>query len=286
MTYTYFLMRLEQLITDALEPGEKLRKVQVLKNNNVKLDGFSYCFEGHREQPTVYVNHFFQKDMQEKDLPEIAEKVLEIQRGSILHPETDLSEMLVYENMKKNIYYRLISKSTNEELLGQIPWIPWMDLAVVFYMRIPEHILEHATALIRISHMEYWGITLEELYHVAFRNMEDLPVQLEPMETFLDGCDFEPFGSGMHVLCAENREFGAAVIVNPKILRYCYQILGEDYYVLPSSIHEVILLPESLAGSSESLDELVREVNEKCVKQEEILSDHAYFYDGTVGQLR
>lgn len=285
MTYAYFLMRLEQLLTDALDTGEKVRRVQILKNNSVKLDGFTYGLEGHREQPTVYVNHFFHRDMQEEELLPIAEKILKIQRSSILYPEKDLSQVLVYENMKKHIYYRLISKSANEELLNQIPWIPWMDLAIVFYMRIPEHILEHATALIHTSHMEHWGIAIKELYRVAAENMAELPVQLEPMEIFLEGYGFEPLSSGMHVLSIGRKEFGAAAILNPQILRRCYRKLGEDYYVLPSSVHEVILLPKSLTVSRTGLDELVREVNEKCVSKEEILSDHAYFYDGTLGQL-
>lgn len=286
MTYAYFLMRLEQLITDALDTGEKVRRVQILKNNSVKMDGFSYHLEGHREQPTVYVNHFFQKDMKDEELPAVAEKILKIQRSSILHPQKNLSQVLVYENMKKQIYYRLISKNTNEELLSQIPWIPWLDLAIVFYLRVPDHILEHATALIHTSHMEHWGITMKELYRVAAENMSELPVQLEPMETFLEGYGFEPLSSGMHVLSIGKKEFGAAAILNPKILRKCYRRLGEDYYVLPSSIHEVILLPKSLTVNPSGLDDLVREVNEKCVRQEEILSDHAYFYDGTLGQLR
>lgn len=286
MTYAYFLMRLEQLLTDDLDTGEKVRRVQILKNNSVKLDGFSYYLEGHREQPTVYVNHFFREDMQEKDLLAVAEKILKIQRSSILHPQKDLSQVLVYENIKKNIYYRLISKNTNEELLNQIPWIPWLDLAIVFYLRVPEHILEHATALIYTSHVKHWGISIKELYRVAAENMAELPVQLEPMETFLEGYGFEPLSSGMHVLSIGKKEFGAAAILNPQILRKCYRRLGEDYYVLPSSIHEVILLPKSLAGSPERLDDLVKEVNEKCVRPEEILSGHAYFYEGATGRLR
>ena len=285
MTYEYFLLQLEEKLVDCLKGKESIRRVQVLKNNGVKLDGFSYRMEGHREQPTVYVNHYYREELSDTEVKEIAALVLKIQRDSGLKKENDLAQVLDFEKMKKHIFYRLISREKNKELLKDVPWLPFLDMALVFYLRIPEHIISHATALIHISHMQRWGISRKKLYQTAAENMADTPVYLEQMEDFLEEYGLEVPKSGMYVLSCGEKEFGAAVIVNSNVMKDCARRLGEDYYVLPSSIHEVILLPKSLATCHEDLDELVQEVNETCVSQEDYLSDHAYLYCAEAGKL-
>jgi hypothetical protein len=82
----------------------------------------------------------------------------------------------------------------------------------------------------------------------------------------------------MYVLNYGNQEFGASAIVDPRVQKICAQRFQENYYMLPSSIHEVILLPERMATTRQELDALVQEVNACCVSREEFLSDHAYYY--------
>lgn len=278
MTYEYFLVRLEQKILERLEEGEAVKKVRVLKNNGVELDGFSYYVEGHRERPTVYVNHYYQEELTEAELVEIADAVLKMQRECGLLPQQGIEQMMDFHRMRKRIRCRLISRERNEALLGEVPWLPWLDLAIVFYMQVPEQVVEHATALIYTGHMDYWGVTLEEVYRAAAENMAEIRVFLEPMEAFLGDMGFEPLSSGMHILSNSRKMFGAGVIISPKVQRMCLEQLGESFYILPSSVHELILLPESLAGPRAELDQLIQEVNEACVSQEEYLSDHAYYY--------
>lgn len=285
MTYDHFLMRLEQEIVKRVEDRGLVQRVQILKNNGVKLDGFCFRMEGHRERPTIYVNQYYYQEIPESELEDIAELVLKIQRKSRLFPQKDLMQMMEFEQMKSRIFYRLISREQNEELLKKVPWIPWLDLAIVFYLRVPETIVRNATALIHTEHMEYWGITLEEMYRAAAVNMAGLPVRLDPMESLLGETGMEPLQSGMYILSSGGREYGAAAIVDAGNLRTCFQRIGEDYYVLPSSVHEVILLPYSMATCQKELDELVQEVNEKCVSREEVLSSHAYFYSSRTGKL-
>lgn len=285
MTYEYFLTRLEEKVRERQEEGETIRRVQVLKNNSVKLDGFSYCVEGHREQPTIYVNHYYRDDLTETELEETVGTLLKTLRECRLFPGQGVDQILNFRKMKDRVFCRLISREKNEELLAQVPWLPWLDLAVVFCLVIPEHIVERASALIYTSHMEHWGITQEELHRAAAENMAGLPVYLEPMETLLEGFGFDVLSSGLYVLSNERKEYGAAAIIDPTVQRMCRERLGEDYYVLPSSVHELILLPESLFTGREELDALIQEVNENCVSPEEYLGSHAYHYSLETGKL-
>ena len=102
MTYEYFLIRLEQKIQEKLKEGEAVKSVQVLKNNGVELDGFSYYVEGHRERPTVYVNHYYQEDLLEEELGEIADAVLKIQRECGLLPQQGIEQMMDFRIMRKD----------------------------------------------------------------------------------------------------------------------------------------------------------------------------------------
>ena len=109
---------------------------------------------------------------------------------------------------------------------------------------------------------------------------------LQPMEAFMECAGFEPVSRGMYILSNSRKEYGAAVFMDPGVQRMCREELGEDYYVIPSSIHELLLLPESLAADQADLDQLIREVNAACVSPEEYLGNHAYFYSGETGALR
>lgn len=286
MTYEQFLDRLEQELCLLTGKGESIRRVRVLKNNGVKLDGFSCCVEGRREQPTVYVNHYFSGYMRPEDLKKLAEQILKVQKESLLARGGELLQVLKYENMKGRIFYRLISREMNEELLRDVPHLLWLDLAIVFYLKIPEEIIDNATALIHNSHMEQWGIDIKELYRTAAENMAGIPVMLEPMEQILRDCGLDSKTSGMYVLGIRGREYGAAVMLNPGVLRMCFERIGEEYYVLPSSIHEVILLPASCSDSASELEGLVREVNESCISREDYLSGHVYRYISGSGELK
>jgi hypothetical protein len=82
----------------------------------------------------------------------------------------------------------------------------------------------------------------------------------------------------MYVLSNPVRSFGAACIVYPEVLDMAGQVLGEDYYVLPSSVHEVVLVPVSKSMEPGEMDAMVMEINQTQVAEEEILSDHAYLY--------
>lgn len=286
MTYAQFLDILEQEICLLAEEEEHIQRVRVLKNNGVKLDGFSCCIRGRKEQPTVYVNHYYYAGICKNEIRKLAQQILKVQRESLLEKGNDLLQVLEYGRMKGRIYYRLISREKNEELLRDVPHLFWLDLAIVFYLKIPEEIISNATALIHNSHMKQWGIDLKELYHAAAENMAEIPVMLEPMEQLLEGYGLNGRSSGMYVLGIRGREYGAAVILDPKVLKKCFRRIGEEFYVLPSSIHEVILLPVSCSDDPSELERLVKEVNETCVTPEDYLSGHVYRYFSDTGELK
>ena len=90
----------------------------------------------------------------------------------------------------------------------------------------------------------------------------------------------------MYVLSNKLKNYGAACIAYPYILDMLAGVLKENFYVLPSSVHEVIIVPESSRIRQSELERMVREINETQVPEEEILSNHAYFYYAQEGKLQ
>lgn len=90
----------------------------------------------------------------------------------------------------------------------------------------------------------------------------------------------------MYVLSNKLKNYGAACIAYPYILDMLAGVLKENFYVLPSSVHEVIIVPESSQIRQSELERMVREINETQVPEEEILSNHAYFYYAQEGKLQ
>jgi len=84
--------------------------------------------------------------------------------------------------------------------------------------------------------------------------------------------------TNMFVLTNERRFCGAAVMLYSKLLHKIAMRLGKDLLIIPSSIHEVIIMPDRGEYSIEELSNFVRNINEEAVEQEERLTNHIYIY--------
>ena len=89
----------------------------------------------------------------------------------------------------------------------------------------------------------------------------------------------------MYVLSNNQRNYGAVSILYEGLLKDIGERLQEDYYVLPSSVHEVIIVPESNSPGQEELEHMIVEINETQVEPEEVLSDRAYYYSRKEARL-
>ena len=75
------------------------------------------------------------------------------------------------------------------------------------------------------------------------------------------------------------RSLGAVCITYPHVAEMIADILGESFYILPSSIHEVIIVPESRSLGFKAFATVISEINMTQIEEEEVLTDHAYYYD-------
>lgn len=270
----------------------KIRVKNVTKNNGIKLTGITAEVEGCSCAPCVYLDGFYEGYVDGR--MELSDTVDEIYRLLMKHLEEmrgiDISEFLNWENVKGNIHAKLVNAEKNKEMLENIPHRQFLDMAVVYYVVIGGLAAEGTgTCLIRNEHMEMWGQNEGNLYRTAISNMRsDGEPCFDSMETVIksiipDDAGFwrnmqQPSDIGMYVLTNRHKCFGASEILDKRTLRTIAEKIGDGFIILPSSIHEVIVLEPDDEAEYEQLADMVKEVNTTQVDLEERLSDHVYVY--------
>lgn len=285
MTFGEFTELILTKVREQLEENVTVRLNDVRKNNGVILTGMIIEEEKKNVSPTIYLNDFYEKFVKENNLEEIVEMILTIYRRNRLSDSLDVSFYTDYQAVKDNIVYKLINYDKNKELLEDVPFIPIHNLAIVFYCLLKGEVFANATILVHNAHLAMWQITIEELYKKALENTPvKLPVQILPIgelmkELFEDmELEEEQESLPLYVLSNEKRFQGAASVLYPHVMEDFAEKVKADVFILPSSIHEVILVPVSDETDKQKLHEMVTDINQTQVEAEEVLADSVYLY--------
>lgn len=199
-----------------------------------------------------------------------------------------------WELVKEKVYPILISTEKNGKLLQELVSVPMMDLSIIYEIRIG--VLEDSVASIKINKglLSLYGIGKEDLHRQAMENIEQEGYSFTNMNKIVQellqeqGMAIETEALSeqpeMYVLTNPERYYGAAGILNKKLLQEFAG--GQDFVILPSSVHETIFVPVTDGFDRESFDDMVEKVNTECVRAEERLSDHVYLYDAQSNEVR
>lgn len=287
MELNCFMEKTRNAVQAFLGDGITVTLNSVSKNNGVVLEGITIMEKNKNIAPTIYLNDFWEEYEEGTSYSEIIQRILEGYERSRLEEDINMDFFLKYEQVKSRIVYKLINYSKNRELLKQVPHIPYLDLAIVFYCFVMGDRIGNATILVRNNHSGLWEVSAEELYILAEENTPrllqwELLSMEQVIKDLLPGEGKETMGKreypAMYVLSNRLRMNGAASILYEDLLKNVAEELGSDLYLLPSSIHEVILVPAQNQTQGSAFLEMVKEVNATQLDREEILSDSVYYY--------
>lgn len=310
MEYKDFVEQVKEQIKDFL-PGKfanaDVTVNQVVKNNDCILDGLIVKTGESNMAPTIYLNPYFEQINDGAEFGDVLSMIAATYEKHYIDHDMDVSAVTDYERIKDKIVCKLINEEANEQFLQDKPHTQIEDLAVVYQILMNQN--ENGTATITISDnlLERYGITQEELHEQALANMESLqPFSFKGMnETVLEmfavdlaqehGIDMEQAREmaaqmipeapdTMYVLTNDTKVNGASEILRDDIRQEIADKIG-DFFVLPSSIHETLIIPKSAGMDRKELEQMVQEVNQTQVLPEERLSDHVYEYDAKEHEL-
>lgn len=225
--------------------------------------------------------------------------------------QPDLSEDLRdYKTVRDRICLKLVSRSENVDLLKHTPSIAFHDLCVLFFIHLEMSDRTFGCILLKEEQFLKWNLTPTALYPVALENtMRIFPAELCALQSVLLSmckndpddtqeahnrdtmkkiCDYSgdawqaPKNPMIHqsmVLTNKNKYFGATAVLYPQLLNRIGDALQGSYYLIPSSVHEMLILPSSIGIDSREIDEMIREINKTEVSAEEVLGTHCYYFD-------
>lgn len=248
---------------------------------NVTLDSLSFIPDGSSASTTIYFEHIYQDYLENGDLNYVLARTVR----ALVSGAADCSSMSeIISEMKTvkkdNITFRLINTEQNRELLSEVPSREFNDLSIVYYEVMSLEAGGTMSALISNSMAEYFGYDEEQLFQLALENtrkmfppkrMQLCPPGMECVEDIL-------------VLTNEKMDYGAASVLYTDELQAVANIFGSDLYILPSRLHEVLLLSAEFANP-EALAQMVLSVNSTAVPLKDRLSNQVYHFSRETQQV-
>ncbi len=202
-----------------------------------------------------------------------------------------------YEKVRNQLFLKVMNIRENKDLLQGIPYFQFEDMALTCWILVESR--EDGISSMPYKHGFFSEIPLSQVRNDALNNSSRLfpPVIMPlremmlklmkemPVDEAFEWPDAVSEDNAYYVLGNERGINGASALWYPGIMEELYQIMGGDYFVLPTSLHELMILPKD-NNHSKQLKKLLHEGNQTLVTPEEILSDEIYVYDGREKVLR
>ena len=263
--------------------------INEIKKVNYKYKGLTIRKKGLNIAPTINLEEVAE-DLTEENSNEIVSSLCDVILNGI-DRDVDISKFTKWDNIKDCIHTRLINYEKNITFLEDTPHIRYLDLAVVFYIDCNSLCgLENGCILITNDHLGIWDKAVNDLLD-SVRNQNDDFV-MRNMFDFVNKMIFQDyndtpdmFEDRVFVCTNKQQMYGASVIFNNKNLREISNILSDDFYIIPSSVHEVLVIKKENVDEIENLKMIINEVNRTVLSTLDYLSDSLYFYNRKNGEV-
>jgi hypothetical protein len=291
LDYTSFVSLIKRMVTDRMGQGYKVKLIKVIKNNSLELDSLVVLKNGENIAPNIYLNSYYDSYIEGTPITEIIDRLCLIYKNcsiSVVKPDFEYT----IELMRPYIFFRLVNFERNKQLLKKLPHVRYLDLAITFHCLV--RCDEDSINTIRITnkHIERWGISRDELMELAKENTIRLfPPVIKTIKEVIPGLlysgeldEISEYGvkdeiiCPMYILTNQKGINGASCMVYKGIIQEFAQLIRSDLLILPSSIHEIILVPCNVAEDREHLRRMLIDINASQVPVEEVLSDNIYTF--------
>ncbi len=327
MEFKNFVEEVKETIKQYFREEVTIEIKEILKNNGVLMTGLVILEKDRNCAPNIYLNDFYEQYQNGKTIYHICSDIMMCYKEFKMDKRIDMDFFSNYGVVKEKLTFRLVNYVGNQELLNQVPHVPFLDLAIIFACNVSNECVESGSILIRNEHMKEWNITVDELQQDALKNaIKTQKAEIRPMEDviydmvkyhmnleiqnlasknlntkvtiqddlinpivdeMLEKMYSEAKGPQMYVLTNDSKYYGAGTILYDNLMMDFAIKTQMDYYVIPSSVHEMILVPMTECEEDLSyLKNMVCEVNKTELAKEEILSDCIYVFRKDEGNLK
>lgn len=281
-----FKKKLMEELNRKLGKGYKLWVTDVNKNNGTILHGISILKDGEIGGPTIFVDNLYETfNGTREEFEEMVHDILDDVRSCL---ETDNEELYKnvceYDRAKEHLKVALCNYEANKDILSDRPHERILDLAIIAFVSNNEVPLGRP-GFIYVSNrlLKIWGVSEEEMFEIALENTMKEAFCCKLSDLLAQQDDFQlPPGVEipMYILTTSYRSHGASMLLNGTLLNQIAEELNSNLFIYPSSINEVLVLPDEGTKKQRSRQrKTVEEVNKSNVLPEERLSNSVYYFD-------
>ena len=283
------IVTLHQRFPELFE-GARFAIHTVPKQGGICLTGITVRMKDSQIAPCYYIDEQYNKYMAGMSLSEaVSDMVNTIREYTPAIPDFAVSEITEFEKVKDIIVPKLIDgrSGKNDAYLDNKvrTRIPGTDLIVIYLIDLSKDETSSMTIPVTIPLFEQWSTSLEELHLAAINNGNRLkPPYIADLVTVLMGTDPLPLEDlstsvPMLILTNASKVNGASVILYPGLIPMLMDYFPQGIWLLPSSIHEWIILQKSFCDNPADLKDTVTAINTSHVAPEDQLSDSVYTLD-------
>lgn len=300
LNFKEFQEYIKSNVKDYLPESYKDADIQfrdVVKNNDVHLTGVMIKRENETVTPNIYINELYEKYSSGMNLDEIVGDIadLRIEHDPPEEAQSIGSIFTNYEMVKQRLEIHLCDMELNRDKLKNQVYTEQGDFAATYHIKIGGDEMLRGSAAVTPNLLKRWGITKEQLCEdslqakyskeAVFTYIEEIVAEkmfglkatnlLDKQNDIIDSSE----GVSLYCLTNEKNKYGASMILREDVMGKVSKLMGGDFYILPSSIHETLIVPTTTEMTLEDMSIMVQDVNKEAVEPEDKLSDKVQFYD-------
>ena len=284
MNYSEFKHTMIDGLVARLPEGTSVELKQVCKNNGRILDGVSILLPDENLAPTVYLEQYYLRYREGEPFGELLEEIAGVPLAYRIDAE-EAESLFDPAYIIPRIRVRAVNDAWNRGLLQDKPHRRVFDLSLLCYWTPDIGFMRDGFVSVRYGDLDNLNLSETELLDLALKQSEEEdPCRLIPMTDFVPVHTDRSFTDPLYVLTTERKIFGARALFYrdaPEMIMSCF---SEDCYILPSSVHECIVV-RSFGQDPGELSGMVSEINRKVVDPQEVLSDNIYQFRYSTGTI-
>ena len=262
---------------------------EIVKANDTVLHGVVIKAPEQAIVPTIYIEDCIKQLPENFAMKDLAEAIISLYQVGMREAPAVESLSLEFDDIKDKLVVQLAEVERNKDRLKELAYKPLDNgMVMLAYVVVQEDERGSMRFAVTKDIAEGQNYDIDKMFETAMKNNEPVLVDISDA-IFSDGIEFaenlfdkeinDKLPDSMYTLTNSSTNLGAAALYYPNVQKRIGDMLQNSYYVLPSSIHEVMILPCSVNDNPEFLRKMVKEANETVVNPQEVLSDRVFMYD-------
>ena len=250
---------------------------QVIHKNNKDLHGLIVRVPGNKIAPVFYYEDFYDAYKKGSSIEACIESIIEFISEKNLPGEEFGEFFTCWNNVKDHLIIKMMNIKKNRDVLAHTPYHVYGDMAVVIQIYLDDPNIGRGAVLVDDSLLTIWGKNREIVFEIAMANMNKYRIKALDLLDFAEDEELvDRNAPKVFVISYDAPFYGAAAMLRNDFLFEFARKNGKDYYLLPVSVHEFLLVEQNDEVAEKTLFSILRSINSDKSLADNMLSDEVF----------